>query len=328
MRFAHPYVIPLALAVLAAAWWWRRRSSKTAAYRFSSTAALRGLPRGWRVGLRRTARGLRYAALAALVAAAARPQSGSTQVRVMGEGIDIVLVVDASGSMKAEDFAPRNRLQVAKDVAQQFISSRAGDRIGIVVFASESFTLCPLTLDHGLLMDLLSSVDFGMVEDGTAIGMAIANAANRLRESESKTKVMVLLTDGRNNSGRIDPLTAAELAATLDTKIYTIGAGTVGLVPYPVDDPLTGRRYERRQFDLDEDTLMEIARITGGQYFRATSPEALASVYEKIGEMEKSPIESVEYVAYREIGPWLAALAAILLVAELVIVTAVAPSYP
>ena len=274
------------------------------------------------------ARGLRYAALAALVAAAARPQSGSTQVRVMGEGIDIVLVVDASGSMKAEDFAPRNRLQVAKDVAQQFISSRAGDRIGIVVFASESFTLCPLTLDHGLLMDLLSSVDFGMVEDGTAIGMAIANASNRLRESESKTKVMVLLTDGRNNSGRIDPLTAAELAATLGTKIYTIGAGTVGLVPYPVDDPLTGRRYERRQFDLDEDTLMEIARITGGQYFRATSPEGLVSIYEKIGEMEKSPIESVEYVAYREIGPWLAALAAILLVAELVIVTALAPSYP
>jgi Ca-activated chloride channel family protein len=329
MRFAYPYVIPVALAVLALAWWWRRRRSITPpAYRFSSIDALRELPRGWRSGARSAAGALRYAALALLVLAAARPQSGSTQVRVMGEGIDIVLAVDASGSMKAEDFAPRNRLQVAVDVAQRFISSRPGDRIGIVVFGAESFTLCPLTLDHGLLSNLLSSVDFGMVEDGTAIGMAIANASNRLKESTGKTKIVVLLTDGRNNSGRIDPTTAAELAAALGIKIYTIGAGTVGLVPYPVDDPLTGRRYERRQFDLDEETLRTIARKTGGQYFRATSPEALESIYEKIGEMERSPIESVEYVAYRELGPGAMALAAVLLVCELLIATALAPSYP
>jgi Ca-activated chloride channel family protein len=272
--------------------------------------------------------GLRYVALAALVIAAARPQAGSTHVKIVGRGIDIVLAVDASGSMKAEDFSPRNRLQVAKDVAQQFVSSRPGDRIGLVVFGSESFTLCPLTLDHTLLVDLLSSVDFDMVEDGTAIGMAIANASNRLRETDGKSKVVVLLTDGRNNSGRIDPLTAAELAATLGIKVYTIGAGTIGLVPYPVDDPMLGRRYERRQFDLDEETLRKIAAITGAEYFRATSPEALADVYETIGQMEKSPIESLQYVAYKELGPPLAALAAIMLVLELLILTAIAPLYP
>lgn len=328
MRFALPLIIPVCLALLALAWSWRRRGSKPAAFRFSSTSTVKRLPRGWRNGLRMIAGAMRYAALAALVLAAARPQSGDAQVKILGEGIDIVLAIDASGSMKAEDFAPRNRLQVAVDVAQEFVSSRPGDRIGTVVFASESFTLCPLTLDHGLLLDLLSTVDFGMVEDGTAIGMAIANASNRLRESQSKTKVVVLLTDGRNNSGKIDPLTAAELAAALGIKIYTIGAGTVGLVPYPVDDPFMGRRYERRQFDLDEDTLKEIAERTGGRYFRATSPEALAGIYERISEMEKSPIESVEYVAYRELGPGLAALASLLLVLELLIMTALAPVYP
>jgi len=328
MRLAFPFVIPLALVLLAVAWWWRRRASKPAAYRFSSTSALNGVPRGWRTRLRPLARVLRYVSLAALVLAAARPQSGDTQVKILGEGIDIVLAIDASGSMKAEDFAPRNRLQVAVNVAQEFVASRPGDRIGTVVFASARFTLCPLTLDHGLLLDLLNSVEFGMVEDGTAVGMAIANASNRLRESESKTKVVVLLTDGRNNSGKIDPLTAAELAATLDIKIYTIGAGTVGLVPYPIDDPLRGRRYERRQFDLDEATLKQIAEMTGGQYFRATSPEALSSIYEKISEMETSPIESVEYVEYKELGPGLAALAGLLLVLELLLVTALAPVYP
>jgi Ca-activated chloride channel family protein len=328
MRFAFPYVIPAALILLVFAWWWRRRRSKPAAFRFSSADAVKGLPRGWRTKIRSVAGVLRCLSLAALVLAAARPQAGDTRVKILGEGIDIVLAIDTSGSMKAEDFAPRNRLQVAIDVAQEFVSSRPGDRIGTVVFASESFTLCPLTLDHGLLLDLLNSVEFGMVEDGTAIGMAIANASNRLRESESKTKVMVLLTDGRNNSGKVDPLTAAELAAALDIKIYTIGAGTVGLVPYPVDDPLRGRRYERRHFDLDETTLQKIAVMTGGQYFRATSPEALAGIYEKISEMEKSPIESVQYVAYRELGPGLAALAGLLLVLELLLVTALAPVYP
>lgn len=328
MRFAFPYIIPVAAFLLAFAWYWRRRSSKPAAFRFSSTSVVKGLPRGWRTSLRPLATALRCVSLAALVLAAARPQSGDSKVKILGEGIDIVLAIDASGSMKAEDFAPRNRLQVAIDVAQEFVSSRQGDRIGAVVFASQSFTLCPLTLDHGLLLDLLNSVDFGMVEDGTAIGMAIATASNRLRESESKTKVVVLLTDGRNNSGKLDPLTAAELAAALGIKIYTIGAGTVGLVPYPVEDPLMGVRYERRQFDLDEETLQKIAELTRGRYFRATSPEALAGIYEKISEMEKSPIESVEYVAYREMGPDLAALSGLLLVLELLIVTAFAPAYP
>jgi len=328
MSFAYPFVFPIALAVLAAAWWRRRRGAKPVSYRFSSGSAFEGLPRGARARLRPFASGLRYVALAALVVAAARPQSGSTHVKIVGRGIDIVLAVDASGSMKAEDFSPRNRLRVAKDVAQEFISSRPGDRIGLVVFGSESFTLCPLTLDHGLLLDLLSSVDFDMVEDGTAIGMAIANASNRLRETDGKSKVVVLLTDGRNNAGRVDPLTAAELAATLGIRVYTIGAGTVGAVPYPVDDPLLGRRYERRKFDLDEETLKKIAEITGAEYFRATSPEALSEVYRTIGEMEKSPIESLRYVAYKELGPPLAALAALMLVLELMIVTAIAPLYP
>jgi Ca-activated chloride channel family protein len=328
MTFAYPFLIPLMVVFLGAAWWWRRRSPKPVSYRFSSLAAMEGLPRGPRARLRSLAGTLRYFSLAALVLAAARPQAGTTHVKIVGQGIDIVLAVDASGSMRAEDFSPRNRLQVAKEVAQQFVSSRPGDRIGLVVFGAESFTLCPLTLDHGLLLNLLGSVDFDMVEDGTAIGMAIANACNRLRETEGKSKVVVLLTDGRNNSGRIDPLTAADLAVALGIKVYTIGAGTVGLVPYPVDDPVLGRRYERRKFDLDEETLKKIADVTGAEYFRATSPEALAKVYETIGKMEKSPIESLQYVAYRELGPPLAAFAAAILVLELLILTAVAPLYP
>jgi Ca-activated chloride channel homolog len=247
------------------------------------------------------------------VLALARPQAGTREIDVKSEGIDIVLAVDASGSMKAEDFKPNNRLFVAKEVAAQFVDGRQGDRIGIVVFAGEAFTQCPLTLDYGILKELIGAIDFGIEPDGTAIGMAIANSVNRLRRSEAKSKVVILLTDGINNSGAIDPLTAAEAASALNIKIYTIGVGVEGEAPYPVDDPVFGRRYVRMPSDVDDEALGKIAERTGGLYFRATSPEALREIYARIDRLEKTKVETREYVDYSDLGPELTVWAAALL---------------
>jgi Ca-activated chloride channel family protein len=254
-----------------------------------------------------------------LAFALARPQSGRKGQEISSEGIDIVLALDISGSMRAEDFKPHNRLYVAKQVIKEFIEGRRSDRIGLVVFSKQSFTQCPLTLDYGVLFNFLDKVDFGMIEDGTAIGLAIANAVNRLRESEAEGKVVILLSDGRNNAGEIDPITAAQAARAMNVKIYTIGAGKPGNAPYPVDDPIFGRRYIYVENEIDEATLRQIAQITGGEYFRAKDEEGLALIYKQISEMEQTEIKVKEYLQYNELFSNYALAGLLLLVTEIVL---------
>jgi Ca-activated chloride channel family protein len=240
-------------------------------------------------------------------------------VEITSEGIDIVLALDISGSMKAEDFKPRNRLHVAKEVADEFVRGRQGDRIGLVVFASTSFTQCPLTLDYDVVLSQLDRVDFGAIDDGTAIGTAIANGVNRLRRSDAESKVLILLTDGRNNAGKIDPQTAATVAKAESVKVYTIGVGTEKDAPYPVDDPIFGRRYVKIPASVDDKTLQEIASQTGGEYFRATTPEMLVTVFGKIDQLEKTEIETTEFVEYDELQARFTLPALFLLVCEVLL---------
>ena len=237
--------------------------------------------------------------LTVLVVALARPQTSSRGENVTSEGIDIVLLLDISGSMLAEDLQP-NRVEAAKEVAQNFIDGRKNDRIGLVIFSGQSFTQCPMTLDYRVLKNLLRQVKPGMVEDGTAIGMAIAQGVNRLKDSKTKSKVMILLTDGVNNRGEIDPITAAQIAQTFGIRIYTIGVGTQGEAPYPVMTPF-GKRYQNIPADVDEKALQQIAEITNGQYFRATNNRALRQVYAEIDRLEKTLIEIRAYRSYTEL---------------------------
>jgi Ca-activated chloride channel family protein len=236
-------------------------------------------------------------ALALLVLALARPQRGRVFEEIEQKGIDIMLVLDVSGSMRAEDFHPKNRLHVAKEVAREFISKREGDRIGMVAFASQARTQCPLTLNREILDTLIGMVDF---EDGTALGMGLALAISRLKDSDAEEKVAILLTDGRNNTGEIDPVTAAEMAEGYDIKVYTIGVGSKGKVRFPVDDPVFGRRYMQVDVDLDTETLAEIAGITGGRFFLATDANALRAVYDEINEMEPTTFKVKKETVYAE----------------------------
>ncbi|OGC75886.1 MAG: aerotolerance regulator BatA [candidate division Zixibacteria bacterium RBG_16_40_9] len=250
---------------------------------------------------------LRILAIVFLSLALARPQMGRKSQEVSSEGIDIMLALDISGSMKAEDFKPYNRLYVAKEVLKQFVLDQKSNRVGLVIFAKESFTQCPLTSDYGVLLNFIDRIDFGLIEDGTAIGLGLANAINRLRYSIAKSKVIILLTDGINNAGEIDPLTAAQLAQAQNIKIYAIGAGKPGMALYPVDDPLGGKRYVYVPNELDEVTLKKIAEITNGQYFRAKDEKGLATIYKQISQMEKTKIKVKEYTQYNEFFPfWLA----------------------
>jgi len=245
--------------------------------------------------------GLRILALALLIIALARPQSGAKQEEITTEGIDIILAMDISSSMLAEDFKPKNRLEAAKVVAAKFVRGRKNDRIGMVIFARQSFTQCPLTLDYGIVQNFIKDIRVGLIEDGTAIGMAIANCVNRLRDSKAKSKVVILLTDGVNNAGELDPITAAQIAKAMGIRIYTIGAGSKGTALYPVDDPFFGRRYLPMQVEIDEKLLKEVARITGGKYFRATDRKSLEQIYDEIGKMEKTKIEVKEFTRYAEL---------------------------
>ncbi len=259
-------------------------------------------PASPRVRVRRWLPLVRGLALALLVFALAGPRLGRTKVKSYSEGIDIVLALDISSSMRALDFPPGDRLAAAKKVAREFIEGRPGDRIGLVVFASNSYTQCPLTTDHAVLLDLLEEIEIGDIADGTAVGMAIGNALNRLKDVAGGSRVVVLLTDGMNNAGVLDPLTAAGLARSLGVRVYTIGAGTKGQAPYPVEDPIFGRRVQYIEVDIDEETLMAIADSTGGLYFRATDLESLERIYERIDALEKVKVETEEFVEYRDIG--------------------------
>lgn len=251
--------------------------------------------------------------------ALARPQEGLKQSEVETRGVDIMLAIDISPSMGSEDFRPRNRLYVAKETAEEFVRQRPHDRIGLIGFAATAFTQCPLTLDHESLLELIESLDFGLAEDGTAIGMGLATAVSGLRRSTTPSKVVVLLTDGENNRGAIDPPTSAEIAHALGIRVYTILVGRGGIVPVPVSDPLRGTRIEMRRMDVDESALRQIADRTGGRFFRAQESSALKDIYSAIDHLERAPIKSIEYREYRDLGPYVLLAAALVLFLHLVL---------
>lgn len=309
----------LALA-LAGGVLWASRIVRSATLRFPSAKGLQEPARRSRPGWLKGLWWLRAAALALMAVALARPQQGLESSRIRAEGIDIVLVVDVSTSMLAEDFTLHgkryNRLAVVKDVVKEFIEGRPNDRIGLVVFAGRPYTQCPLTLDHGWLLAQLDRAEIGMIEDGTAIGSGIATGLNRLRRSKAKSRVMVLLTDGVNNAGSLTPEAAAQLAQTLDVKMYAIGAGTKGLAPYPATDVFGRRVYQQVKIEIDDEGLTRIAQATGGRYFRATDTESLKEIYAEIDRMETTTIEQPKYLTYKEWYPALLIPAILLLLLE------------
>lgn len=315
VTFAHPWVFLLLLAIpLLVFWYVRRHNHLSASLTFSSFGSLKSIPPSWRVRWRHLLFALRMGAVALLVVALARPQSSTSRQDVTVEGIDIVMALDISSSMLAEDFTP-NRLEAAKAVADEFIKGRPGDRIGLVVFSGEAFTQCPLTTDHAVLHELFGKIKSGMIEDGTAIGDGLATAVNRLQESQAVSKVIILLTDGENNRGNIDPMMAAEIAKTFGLRLYTIGVGTQGMAPYPVKTPF-GTQYQNVEVKIDEKLLNQMALSTGGKYFRATDNRSLQSIYGEIDQMEKSRIDVTEFRKKHEEFLPFALLAALLLLAE------------
>jgi Ca-activated chloride channel family protein len=306
VSFAYPWVLYLLFLVpLLAVWYTIRGSKNQASITYSSFSLFDKVPSTLRERLRHLPIVLRLLALTALIIALARPQDFSSGQNVTAEGIDIALVLDISGSMLAEDFKP-NRMEAAKNLTDQFIQSRISDRIGLVIFAREAFTQCPLTIDYSVLRNLLSEIRSGMVPDGTAIGNAIANGVNRLKDSDAESKVMILLTDGVNNAGEVDPISAAEIARTFGVRIYSIGVGTRGEAPFPVKTPF-GTRYQMMPVEIDEPLMKEISETTGGKYFRATNNRALQEIYNTIDELEKTKIEITSYRTARELYyGWLA----------------------
>ena len=309
-----------AVAVLLMIYWHNyRKRFKSAAIKYSDIRIVKRAARSSRQRYRFILTGLRVLAVVLFVIALSRPRSGTEFKETTSEGVDIMLCLDVSSSMQAEDFKPNNRLHVAKEEIKKFISNRINDRIGLVVFARYSFTQCPLTTDYGVLLNFVDQVDFGQVEDGTAIGMAIANAVNRLRESTSKSKIVILLTDGDNNAGEIDPLTAANLAKAMDVKIYTIAAGKPGNAMYPVNDAFFGKRYVYQPTKIDEKTLKKIAETTEGKYFRARSGEELEEIYTIIDDMEKTEIINEFHVQYTELFHYFAYLGLLLLMLEILL---------
>lgn len=311
--FASPYV--LLLLLLIPFWWLWRRGRRSPAIVFSRADVL---ARGRRGGAftRRMLGILRILLLSGLIVALARPRSGAHTENVDSEGINIVVAIDLSSSMLSEDFQPQNRLEVAKDKVKQFILGRHSDRIGIVAFAGEALTQVPLTVDYPVLLAAVDNLQAGQLEDGTAIGTAIATAANRLRSAPGHSRVLILLTDGENNRGAIDPRTAAQAAAAVGVKIYTIGAGTIGMAPVPVGRGLMGMRYEYRPVEIDEGLLRDVATTTGGRYFRAVDAAALQRIYQQIDQLEQEPVRAHQYVRYTEEYRWPLAVALIAIALE------------
>jgi Ca-activated chloride channel homolog len=294
ITFAYPWVLYFLLIIPLMIIWYLFRGMKIqSSLIYSSINIFKDVPATFRERLRHIPFAVRLLAIGLLIVALARPQSFSSGENVTTEGIDIAMVLDISGSMLAEDFKP-NRLEAAKNVIDNFVEGRITDRIGLVIFSREAFTQCPLTIDYSVLRNLLLDIRTGMIEDGTAIGNGIANGINRLKESDAKSRIIILLTDGVNNAGEVDPISAAEIAKAFGIRIYTIGVGTRGEAPYPVQTPF-GTRYQMVPVDIDEAMMTKIAEITGGQYFRATNNRALAEIYEKIDKLEKTKIEITSY---------------------------------
>ena len=304
-EFTHPWILFLLAVVILMVWWYIRWGQyREGTIQFSSLDLLKrvkNLSGRWKIKVLFT---LRMIIISLLVMAMARPRAvidlSETSVNV----VDIMLILDISSSMLAEDFKP-NRLKAAKKTAEDFINDREGDRLGLLVFAGESYIQCPLTIDYEVLQNLLKQVIvIDKEHDGTAIGMAIAHGVNRLRDSDTESKVIILLSDGSNNAGELNPLTSSGFAQECGIKIYTIGIGTKGKALYPVDDPILGKRHVQVEVDIDEETLRQVAERTNGKYFRATDEESLVEVYEQIDQLERSEIQVKEYLEYRELFAW------------------------
>lgn len=316
LEFAAPWAF--ALLLFLPLWWLLRRGRTTPALAFSRTATLAAVSGGGSL-VRRLLVTLRVLVLVLTVTALARPRTGARAENVTSEGINIVIAFDISSSMLAEDFQPLNRLEVAKARVKQFVAGRDADRIGVVAFAGEALTQVPLTVDYPVVLAAVDNLQAGQLEDGTAIGTAIAIAANRLRDAPGRSRVMVLLTDGENNRGALDPRTAAQAAAEFGIRIYTIGVGSEGLAPVPVGRGLFGLRYENRPVRIDEPLLRDVAATTGGRYFRARDAEALRDIYAQIDQLERAPVQSRRYVRYTERYPWPLGAALLLLGLELLL---------
>ncbi len=316
VQFASAWALLLLLVL--PAWWLIRRRRRPAAIVFSRVSILAAGPRAGRATTLILFT-LRNLLLASFIVALSRPRSGAHAEDVTSEGINIVLAIDLSSSMLAQDFQPENRLEVAKDVVKKFIAARTSDRIGVVAFAAEALTQVPLTTDYPVVNAAVDNLAAGQLEDGTAIGTAIATAANRLRTAPGRSRVIILLTDGENNRGAIDPRTAAKAAAVFGIKIYTVGVGTEGMAPVPVGRGLFGLRYENRLVRIDEPLLSDIAKTTGGRYYRARDAAALQRIYQEINQLEREPVRTRSYVRYTELFRWPLYLGALLLVTELLL---------
>lgn len=307
MQFKDPWIliiIPLVVLFFGMI----ARKNRSPGLRFPTTDLFKGIQSSWKIKFRFIPTVLRFLAVILFLIALAGPRKFLQEATHKTQGIEIVLALDCSGSMAAEDFKingqRQNRLAIIKDVVKEFVAKRTNDRLALIAFAGLAYTACPLSTDYDWLAANLDRIQLGILEDGTAIGSAINSSLNRLKSSKAKTKIIILLTDGMNNAGKIDPLSAAKIAQSMKVKIYTIGAGSKGYVPFPVEDILGRRFYQNVQLDLDEDTLKEIARLTGGRYFRATDTESLRYIYEEIDSLEKAPIEETGYREYKELFVW------------------------
>jgi Ca-activated chloride channel family protein len=322
-RFASPWLLSLLfLLPILAAWPIFTKGGRPSALRYADVKLVSKSRRSWRVHARPILSLVRLLVIALVIFALARPQTGQAREIITGEGVDIALALDISGSMASLDFEPQNRLEAAKGVIHDFVGKRPYDQIGLVVFASNAFNQSPPTVDHNVLLRLLGRAQLATelgIEDGTAIGMGLANAANMLKDSQAESKVAILLTDGVNNAGQIDPLTAAEAAKSLGIKVYTIGMGRPGQVPVPVMDVFGREQVVYQESALDEETLQEIAQITGGRYYRAIDTAELGKIYDEINSVEQSQIEIESYTRYRELAGLLLVPALLILLAEMVL---------
>lgn len=322
MVFKTPWIILLVPVVLVLIVFLKKRQRSTT-FRFSSITILSSLHQSWKARFHQIPYFLRLLAVVLFVVALVGPRSVLEEAVHKTEGIDIVLAIDASGSMAAEDFVlsgkRRNRLDVVKSVVEEFIGERKSDRLGLVAFAGLAYTVSPLTTDHSWLLTNLERIQLGLIQDGTAVGSAIASSVSRLQNSKAKSKVIILLTDGVNNAGKIGPVEAARIAEAYGIKIYTIGAGTKGRVPYPVTDPWGRKRYQNVIIEIDEAVLKEVADITDGKYFRATDTESLREIYKEIDALEKVKIEEYGYKEYKELFGYFLMAALMVLLLEVIL---------
>jgi Ca-activated chloride channel family protein len=318
IHFANPEFLWLLVSIpLLVVWYILKYKQSLVPLKVSTVTGFKRTQPGFRVKFHHTPFLLRIVAIMLFIVALARPQSSSSSREIETEGIDIVIALDISGSMLAEDFKP-NRLEAAKKITEKFIDSRVNDRIGLVIFSAKSFTQCPITIDHTVLKNLLKEIKSGLIEDGTAIGMGLATAVDRLKDSKARSRVIILLTDGINNTGIISPLTAAELAKNFGIRVYTIGVGTIGKAPYPFQTPF-GIQYMNVDVEIDEPLLKQIAAETGGKYFRATNNRALETIYNEIDTMEKTKIKQTVYTTFTDLFFPFVLVGSILFVAELLL---------